>query len=130
MAGRRYPVFFTEKVRLIPVMCLRSTDVVVACDFNAQLGYLAEVERHRKGRFFVTANRTDKNDRLSQLCPDRTLFLADINFCHQRRHRLTWHPPVLQRRTLIDHIAISHRYRGLIEDTRSFWSTSVNSGML
>ncbi|KAH9588212.1 hypothetical protein MS3_00000127 [Schistosoma haematobium] len=36
-------------------------------------------------------------------------------------------PNSLQRWTQIDHIAISHRWRGSIEDCRSFWSTCLDS---
>ncbi|CAI2736044.1 unnamed protein product [Schistosoma spindalis] len=36
-------------------------------------------------------------------------------------------PAPNQRWTQIDHIAISHRWRGSIEDCRSFWSTCLDS---
>nr|CAX83711.1 endonuclease-reverse transcriptase [Schistosoma japonicum] len=102
--------------------------VVVAGDFNAQIGSLDQTERHLGGYFSVPAQRTDNGDHLLQLCSDNRLFLANTNFRHKERHRLTWRPPSpRQRWTQIDHIAISHRWRGSIEDCRSFWSTCLDS---
>ncbi|KAK4474221.1 hypothetical protein MN116_000067 [Schistosoma mekongi] len=102
--------------------------VILAGDFNAQIGSLNQSKRHLGGCFSVPAHRTDNGDRLLQLCSDNRLFLANTNFKHKERHRLTWRPPdPTQRWTQIDHIAISHRWRGSIEDCRSFWSTCLDS---
>ncbi|KAH9589608.1 ATP-binding cassette sub- A member 3 [Schistosoma haematobium] len=50
------------------------------------------------------------------------------SYAHKEKHLLTWRPPnSSQRWTQIDHIAISHRWRGSIEDCRSFWSTCLDS---
>ncbi|TNN12522.1 Craniofacial development protein, partial [Schistosoma japonicum] len=89
---------------------------------------LDQTERHLGGYFSVPAQRTDNGDRLLQLCSDNRLFLAITNFRHKERHRLTWRPPSpRQRWTQIGHIAISHRWRGSVEDCRSFWSTCLDS---
>ncbi|CAH8290911.1 unnamed protein product, partial [Schistosoma intercalatum] len=100
----------------------------MAGDFNAQVGKLSDKERHLGGYYGVVAQRTDNGDRLLQLCSDNRLFLANTNFKHKEKHLLTWRPPnSSQRWTQIDHIAISHRWRGSIEDCRSFWSTCLDS---
>ncbi|TNN14021.1 Craniofacial development protein, partial [Schistosoma japonicum] len=84
--------------------------------------------RRLGGCYGVTAQRTDNGDRLLQLCSDNRLFLANTNFRHKEKHLLTWRPPKSsQRWTQLDHIAISHRWRGSIEDCRSFWGTCVDS---
>ncbi|CAH8579798.1 unnamed protein product [Schistosoma haematobium] len=107
----------------------RLSDVVImASDFNTQIGKLSDRERHLRGYYGVVTQRTDNGDRLLQLCPDNRLFLANTNFKHMEKHLLTWRPPnSSQRWTQIDHIAISHRWRGSIEDCRSFWSTCLDS---
>ena len=106
----------------------RSDVVIVAGDFNAQVGKLSEREGHLGGSYGVMAKRTDNGDRLLQLCSDNRLFLANTNFKHKEKHLLTWRPPnSSQRWTQLDHIAISHRWRGSIEDCRSFWSTCLDS---
>ncbi|CAI2736709.1 unnamed protein product [Schistosoma spindalis] len=87
------------------------------------------MERHLGGSYGVAAQRTDNSDRLLQLCSDNRLFLANTNFQHKEKHLLTWRPPSSsQRWTQIDHIAISYRWRGSIEDCRSFWCTCLESG--
>lgn len=64
---------------LIPTQ-LRPKDVVVgAGDFNAQLGYLAQIERQIGCPFSVPAYRADKSDCFIQACFDRGLFLAKTN---------------------------------------------------
>ncbi|PXX94074.1 hypothetical protein DF185_23100, partial [Marinifilum breve] len=42
----------------------RSDVVIVAGDFNAQIGKLSERERHLSGSYGVVAQRTDNGDRL------------------------------------------------------------------
>ena len=50
------------------------------------------------------------------------------NFRHSTRRSATWRPPdPSQRWTQIDHIAISYRWRGCVQNCRSYWSTSVDS---
>ncbi|CAH8465708.1 unnamed protein product [Schistosoma curassoni] len=106
----------------------RSDVVIVAGDFNAQVGKLSDRERHLGGSYSIMAQKTDDGDRLLQLCSDNRPFLANTNFKHKEKHLLTWRPPnSSQRWTQIDHIAISHRSRDSIEDCRSFWSTCLNS---
>ncbi|CAH8440761.1 unnamed protein product, partial [Schistosoma bovis] len=86
-----------------------SDRVLLAGDFNAQIGSLNQTERHLGGYFSIPAQGTDNGDRLLQLCSENRLFLAKTNFKHKKRHRLTWRPPTPnQRWAQIDHIAISH----------------------
>lgn len=51
--------------------------VIVAADFNAQPGYLAEVERNTRGRFSVPTDSPESRDRPNQVCFDQKLFLAN-----------------------------------------------------
>ncbi|CAH8485715.1 unnamed protein product [Schistosoma margrebowiei] len=119
---------FYRKLSELLQKAKRSDIVLVGGDFNAQIGSLNQTERHLGGYFSVPAQRTDNGDRLLQLCSDNRLFLANTNFKHKERHRLTWRPPTPnQRWTQIDNIAISHRWRGSVEDCRSFWSTCLDS---
>ncbi|CAH8658448.1 unnamed protein product [Schistosoma rodhaini] len=119
---------FYRKLSELLQKAKRSDIVVVAGDFNAQVGSLNQTERHLGGCFSIPAQRTDNGDRLLQLCSDNRLFLASTNFKHKERHRLTWRPPASnQRWTQIDHIVISHRWRGSIEDCHSYWNTCLDS---
>lgn len=61
---------------------------VVAGDFNAKLGYLAESEGNTRGPLVVSADRTDNND-LIQVCFDYKTFLVNANFRYQKPHRHT-----------------------------------------
>ena len=107
----------------------RQRDIVVlAGDLNAQVGRLGLEESHLGGQWRLHGRRSDNGDRLLQLCADHNLFLASTNFRHNHRRSATWRPPsVNQAWTQIDHIAVSSRWRGCIEDCRSFWSTCLDS---
>ncbi|CAH8429248.1 unnamed protein product [Schistosoma intercalatum] len=119
---------FYRKLSEILQKANRSDIVPTGGDFNAQIGSLNRKERHLGGYFSILVQRTDNGDRLLQLCSDNRLFLANTNFKHKERHCLTWQPPTpKQRWTQIDHTAISHRWRGSVEDCRSFWSTWLDS---
>lgn len=81
--------FYRDLSRLL--RSVRSTNIVaIASDFSAQLGYLTETKEHIGGRLSVPADRIDNSDRLFQVCSNHRLFLAHTNFCHEKRHRLTW----------------------------------------
>jgi hypothetical protein len=119
--------FYRELSTLVQT-AKRSDVVIVAGDFNAQLGRLDGSEKRFGGTFGVPANRTDNGDRLLQSCADHKLFVASTNFQHKKRLCVTWRPPMpSQPWTQIDHVAISYRWRGSIEDCRSFWSTCLDS---
>ena len=101
--------------------------VVVAGDMNAQVGRLSAAEARLGGRLGLDTRRTDNGDRLLQMCADHRLFLCSTNFRNSGNRLTTWCPPTNQRRTQIDHIAVSYRWRGSITACRSFWNTSVDS---
>lgn len=61
----------------------RSDVIIIAGDFNAQLGRLNSSEKRFGGTFGVPANRTDNGDRLLQTCADYKLFVASTNFQHE-----------------------------------------------
>ncbi|CAH8635224.1 unnamed protein product [Schistosoma curassoni] len=54
--------------------------VLVAGDFNAQIGSLNQTERHLGGYFSIPAQRTGNGGGLLQLCSDNRLFLTNTNF--------------------------------------------------
>lgn len=119
--------FYSDLVRLLG-QAKRSDIVLVAGDFNSQVGRLMGPEKRLGGHFGVHANRTDNGERLLNLCADKGLFLASTNFEHKKRQCVTWRPSLpSQPWTQIDHIAISYRWRGSVEDCRSFWSTCLDS---
>ncbi|CAI2736607.1 unnamed protein product [Schistosoma spindalis] len=108
---------------------VRSTDIVVlAGDLNAQVGRPGTEENRLGGRWRLVGRRTDNGERLLQLCTDHNLFLASTNFRPSHRRCATWRPPsASQDWTQIDHIAISYRWRGCVQDCRSFRSTYLES---
>lgn len=79
-------------------------------DFNPQIRYLAETERHAGGHLSLPADRTCNDDRLVQVCSDRGRLQVNTNFVKKWR-RLTWHPssPSLHW-TLLDYTIIGHRW--------------------
>ena len=63
--------------------------MLVAGDFNAQLGELSTSELGLGGRFTLGSKRIDNGDRLLHLCSTHGLFLANTNFRHKKIHRAT-----------------------------------------
>ncbi|CAH8656790.1 unnamed protein product [Schistosoma margrebowiei] len=108
---------------------VRSTDIVVlARDLNAHIGRLGTEESRLGGRCGLVGHKSDNGDRLLQRCTDHNLFLASTNFRHSHRRCATWRPPsAYQAWTQIDHIAISYRWRGCVQDCLPFWSTYLDS---
>ncbi|WP_432422671.1 endonuclease/exonuclease/phosphatase family protein [Streptococcus dysgalactiae] len=106
----------------------RTDIVILAGDLNARVGQLLPCEAHLGGPFGLDSCRSDNGDRLLALCSDHRLFLASTNFRRSNQRYATWHPPSSsQRWTQIDHIAISHKWRGCVKNCRSYWSTCVDS---
>ncbi|CAH8453374.1 unnamed protein product [Schistosoma guineensis] len=60
-----------------------SNIVLLADDFNAQVGRLNQAERHLGGYSGIPDQRTDNVDRLLQLCSDGRLFLTSTDFMHK-----------------------------------------------
>ncbi|KER24904.1 hypothetical protein T265_07528 [Opisthorchis viverrini] len=92
----------------------KSTDTVILTgDMHAQLGRLSFLESHLGGRFADGARRTDNGDLLLQLCAD---------------HELFYRPPTAnQPWNQLNHVAVSHRLRAIIQDCRSSWGTPLDS---
>jgi len=120
--------FYRELSNLLRLA--KSSDIIIlAGDMNAQVGQLSQFETHLGVIYGVRANRTDNGNRLLQTCADHNLYLASTNFVHKKRHCVTWRSPGLPENwTQIDHIAISHRWRGSVENCRSYWGTYVETG--
>lgn len=55
--------------------------------FTAQVGYLAETERHIGGSFDVPARRIDNSNSLIRVFPDHRLLPANTNFFHKKRYQ-------------------------------------------
>lgn len=106
-----------------------STDIVIVVgDLNAQVGRLLLSEAHLGGRFGLNTSRSDNGDRFLNIGCEHNLFLASMNFRHSKRHSVTYRPlSPTQSWSQIDHVAISYRWRGCIQDCRSYWSTCLDS---
>ena len=106
----------------------RSDIVILAGDLNARVGRLCTVESRLGGPHGLDACRNDNGERLLQLCADNRLYLSSLSFRHKKRHLATWRSPNSGHAwTQIDHIAISYRWRGCVQDCRSLWSTCLDS---
>jgi exonuclease III len=106
----------------------RTDIVLLAGDLNARVGRLSVNEARLGGQFGLDNGRSDNGNRLLHLCADHGLFLASTNFRHSKRRAATWRPPSSSHSwTQIDHIAISYRWRGCVQDCRSYWSTCLDS---
>ena len=118
--------FYSDLANLINLR--RSSDIVLlAGDMNAQVGKLNDDETCLGGRYGV-GRRSDNGERLLQLCADKGLYLVSTAFRHKTRQSYTWRPPSPdQPWSQLDHIAISYRWRGSIQDCRSLWNTCLDS---
>ena len=106
----------------------RGEVVILAGDMNARVGRLSSNEAQLGGPFGLDTCRSENGERLLTLCSEHRLFLASTNFRRSNCRYATWRPPSSnQPLTQIDHIAISHKWRGCIQDCRSYWSTSLDS---
>lgn len=106
----------------------KSDIVILAGDLNAKVGRLTATESHLGGAFGIESLRSDNGDRLLNLCSDHRLYLTSTSFRHRSRRSATWRPPCAnQAWTQIDHIAVTYRWRGCVQDCRSYWNTSVDS---
>ena len=102
--------------------------VIVAGDYNAQLGKLTSRELNLGGHFVLGSQRTDNEDRLLHFCSTHGLFLANTNFKHKKIHCATWRSPNREHPWIeLDHIAMSRTWRGCIHDCHSYWSTASES---
>ncbi|XP_039968618.1 uncharacterized protein LOC120780396 [Bactrocera tryoni] len=98
---------------------INKADIVILIgDMNAQVGY------HNKG-FEATTGRhglgmlTENGEMFTELCTNFNLVIGETLFNHKRVHKITWTSPDRMTETLIDHIAISRKWRGSLMDTRN-----------
>ena len=106
----------------------RADIVILAGDMNARIGRLSSSELHLGGRYGLDNCRSDNGERFLHLCADHNLYIASTNFRHSSRHSATWRSSSSTKTwTQIDHIAISYRWRGSVQDCRLYWSTSLDS---
>ncbi|KAA3676475.1 uncharacterized protein DEA37_0004434 [Paragonimus westermani] len=90
--------------------------IILAGDFNAQLGRLSPDEKRLGGMFGVRAQRTDNGERLLQLCASHG------------KGTVTWRPPCAsQPWTQLVHVAVSYRWRHCVKDCPVFWSNHLDS---
>ena len=123
---RRKGCFYRELSRLI-CSAKSSEVVIVAGDMNAQVKRLHSFESHLGGHFSVDAQRTDNGVDFYNYAPiinsTWPASIFNINDCivsHGNRR-------VLLRRRQLDYFAVSRRWRGSIQDCRSFWCTPLVS---
>lgn len=103
------------------------TLLVIASDFGAQYGYLADKEKHIESSFTSLAKLTNHGNRLIQDCSDHKLFRVNRMFHCERSLRFTWCLPLSIRRcTQVCHFAIGQLWYISVADCRSFLSASVD----
>jgi hypothetical protein len=91
-------------------------------------GQLGQSEHKIGGRFAVYSRRTDNGDCLGHTSSMHHMFLCNTNFRHNKRRLVTWCLLSSNRPwSKLDHMAISYRWRGCIQDCQSHWSTDVDS---
>ena len=95
---------------------------------NAQVGKLNTDEAHLNGCLCLNSVRTDNGERLLQPCASHKLFLCSMSFHNNCARLYTWRSPSTdQQWSQVDHVAISHRWRGSFTDCRSYWNITVYS---
>ena len=119
--------FYADLTTLIRLA--RSSDIVIlAGDMNAQVGQLSDSESQLGGKFSLAGRRSENGERLMHTCAEHRLFLASTNFRNRGRRLATWrNPSSLHKWSQIDHVAISYRWRGSIQECRSYWNTCLDS---
>ena len=107
----------------------RSSDIVIlAGDMNAQVGQLSDSESQLGGKFSLAGRRSENGERLMHTCAEHRLFLAGTSFRNRRRRLATWrNPSSLHKWSQIYHVAISYRWRGSIQECRSYCNTCLDS---
>ena len=90
------------------------------------MGRLHSFESHLECHFSVDSQRRQR--RSTSTITHRSLNLASTDLKHKRLHHVTWKPPCATQTCMqLGHFAVSRRWRGSIQDCRSFWCTPLES---
>lgn len=92
--------------------------VILTGDFNAQIGSENVNLEHVMGRYAV--GRMSSNGELfTELCAKYNIVIGGSLFPHKCIHKITWVSPDHVTENQIDHLAISRKWRGSLQDVRS-----------
>ena len=103
-------MMMTPRINLNDLLHLRKASdiVMVARDFNAQVGHLSASQRNIGGGFSMNTRRTDNGERLLDFCSKHGLHLVSTNHWHKKSHLATWRSADPHHTlTQIDHIAVN-----------------------
>lgn len=101
--------------------------VMVASDPNAQVGKPSASEICLGRRCVLPTESIDDEDRLLHLCTDNRLFLSGKNFRHSSRGTMTWGSNSIVNLGRMDHITVSCRWRGSLQNCWSYWPDYAES---
>jgi exonuclease III len=98
---------------------IRQSDITIMMgDFNAKIGNVNQGLKHVMGRHGL-GNRNENGDLFVDLCANQELIIGGSLFPHKDIHKATWVAPNHRTANQIDHIAISKKWRSLL-DVRSY----------
>jgi hypothetical protein len=105
---------------------IRQSDIkIMMGDFNAKIGDDNLGVKHVMGRYGL-GNRNENGERLIDLCVHYEMIIGGSLFPHKDIHKATWMAPNHRTSNQIDHIAISKKWRSLL-DVRSYKGADVAS---
>ena len=102
--------------------------VILAGDFNAQIGPERQGFEHLIGPYGAAMATNENGTRLLTLCAAHGLAVENTYFSHKRIHKATWKAPGPQGvRNEIDYICVSKRWRSSVLDVRSFRGADIGT---
>uniref|UniRef100_A0A914V3E1 Reverse transcriptase domain-containing protein n=1 Tax=Plectus sambesii TaxID=2011161 RepID=A0A914V3E1_9BILA len=102
--------------------------VILAGDFNAQIGPDRSGFEHTIGLHGSAIMTNDNGYRLLSLCAAHGLAVSNTYFPHKRIHKMTWKAPGARGvRNEIDYICVSNNFRSSILDVRSYRGADVGT---
>ncbi|KAK9680140.1 Endonuclease-reverse transcriptase [Popillia japonica] len=117
-------VFYQE---LSTLQKVKNGDIIILMgDLNAKVGSNNEEYENIMGQHGL-GQRNSNGERLIELCMEHDLIIGGTQFPHKDVHKVTWTSPDQQTQNQIDHIAISKKWRGCLNDVRNKRSADVGS---
>ncbi|XP_053332008.1 craniofacial development protein 2-like [Clarias gariepinus] len=102
--------------------------VILAGDFNAQIGPERQTFEHVIGPHGSAAATKDNGMRLMTFCATHGMAIGNTYFAHKKIHKATWKAPGAQDvRNEIDYICISKRWRSSLLDVHSYRAADVGT---
>lgn len=117
--------FYEDQPFLIAETAIDS--VVVAGGFNARVKKLGESEAWLGWRCSLLSHGKYNGDMLSQFYADNHLFISCTNFRHSSQRTIPRCSNSASSLGHTDHVAVSYRWRGSIQNRESYWSAQVES---